>query len=457
MGTAAARMAGLVVWSNVALLALAGVARAGNEDSFLFGDHASMMAGAVIATASGTGATWYNPAGLGQNVRGRLELSGTAFTLRLRRIPDGLQVTGPQDARQAIKSTQLFIVPSSIVWVRQLRPHVSLGLGVFVTEQDIFRFDGDIQIPRDSSGYSNNVDGQLSGTILRYHLGASIGWQMGSRLRLGASVFAVYEKHDEFRKLFADATSGGDFETTFLQRLVDAEVSRLSFEVVVGAQLSITDHWLLGAVVRSPRLTVWEGASTDNSTSLVSRGPTVSAVTLTNVDHTLINNAGTGLTMPPRIYLGVARRTSQYELALELDVRPPIFSELRAARWAINGRAGYLRQLNATNQLGFGLFTDRGGYAPPRVFPDARVDYYGATVGWKRKSRVKLRAGERATTLLFSTTVAVRYALGFGESTTIRFDYADTAATGRVARIDDARVDVIYHELSLYLGTSLEF
>ena len=59
--------------------------------------------------------------------------------------------------------------------------------------------------------------------------------------------------------------------------------------------------------------------------------------------------------------------------------------------------------------------------------------------------------------MLFSTTVAVRYALGFGESTTIRFDYADTAATGRVARIDDARVDVIYHELSLYLGTSLEF
>jgi hypothetical protein len=70
---------------------------------------------------------------------------------------------------------------------------------------------------------------------------------------------------------------------------------------------------------------------------------------------------------------------------------------------------------------------------------------------------VRLSAGESAATLQFSTTISVRYALGVGEASRIRFDFRDTPDTGRVDRIDDERVDVRYHELSVYIGTGLEF
>src|SRR5207248_10841503 len=108
------------------------------------------------------------------------------------------------------------------------------------------------------------------------------------------------EKNTEFRKLFGDATvTGGPYTSTFLQRLVDAESSRLSFELVFGLQWQ-AESFMLGAVVRSPRFTFWESAATDNSTSIVSRGATVPSVTVTRVTHDPIGAYGTGPTSPPR-------------------------------------------------------------------------------------------------------------------------------------------------------------
>src|SRR5262249_10785622 len=155
----------------------------------LFGDQAVLMAGAVVATTSDTGATWYNPAGLGGNARGRLELSGTALTLRVRRVSQVLRVTYPGgEEHQAIQSTQVYIVPNSIVWVRQLASRLSLGIGVFVSEQDLFRFNGKINRAPGSPGLALDLAGQLSGTVLRYHAGASLGWAATPGLRIGASL-----------------------------------------------------------------------------------------------------------------------------------------------------------------------------------------------------------------------------------------------------------------------------
>src|SRR5438094_7879963 len=89
------------------------VAHAGNEDTYLFGDHASLMAGAVSPTANGTGAVWYNPAGLGLGTRSKLELSGSAFMLQIRPIPNMLQIAYAGGAQsEAIRSTRVYIVPS---------------------------------------------------------------------------------------------------------------------------------------------------------------------------------------------------------------------------------------------------------------------------------------------------------------------------------------------------------
>jgi hypothetical protein len=456
-----ARVVWLAVVVAVVVVVVVGaplrVARAGNEDTFLFGDHASLMAGAVTPTANGTGAVWYNPAGLGVGSRNKLELSASVFMLQIRPIPDMLQVTwSGGELKEPIQGTRVYIVPTSLVWVRQIRGF-TIGLGVFVTQQDLFRFDGAIKRGPGAPGLDLDMAGQLSGESLRYHLGASFGRKVTPRLRIGGSVFIVYEKNTEFRKLFGDATvEGGPYTSTFLQRLVDAESSRLSVELVAGLQWELA-NCIVGAVVRSPRFTFWESAATDNSTSVVSHGDGVPTVTITKVTHDPIGAYGTGPTMPPRFVLGLARRTVRSELAFEVEARPPLFNAALADRWVVNGRAGFMFAVGQKNTLGFGVFTDRSGQATPQAFPAYRVDYYGVTAGWKRDSTVKLHGTERSRNIVFSTTAALRYALGVGESTTIRFDYSHAAADGLVDRVDDQRVNVLFHEISLYLGTALEF
>jgi hypothetical protein len=430
-------------------------ARAGNEDPFLYGDQAALTGGAVVSSIRDTASIWYNPAGLGQNRRGRIEISGTAFTLRLRRIPDGLALDLPtRRASDSIESRQIYVVPSALAAAREIAPGVSVGVGLFVTEEDLFNFERSLE----ASDATTHLDvaGALTGTVIRYHAGPAIGFQVSERLRLGATLFAVYEDQHEFRKLFVDARMKGAYETAFLQRLVDAKATRLGAELLVGAQLDAGDGWELGLSARSPRLVFRESAATDNSTALVSKGPTVPTVALSNVDHALIGAEGTGFTRPPRFVGGAAKRLGPLEISAEVEVRPK-GTGITAAAPVWNVRTGLLWFAGTSTLLGLGVFTDRTGASAPATFPDYRVDYYGVSAGWKRHNSVRLQSGESASSLLFSTTIALRYAMGLGQSTRIRFDFRDTPNTGLAVRVADERVDVVYHELSLYLGTGLEF
>jgi len=225
-------------------------------------------------------------------------------------------------------------------------------------------------------------------------------------------------------------------------------------------------RWQLGVTARSPRLVFREVADTDNSTVLVASGPTATPITFSEVDHQPLGIEGKGFTHAARFTAGAARRMRSLELSGEIDVRTPyvgtppanIQDRTRLDQGTVwNARAGVLWDATRRHRFGAGLFTDRTGAAAPAAFPDARVDYYGISGGWRRLNTVRLRTGEPASTLRFSTTVAVRYALGTGESTRIRFDFRDTPMTGMVGRADAERGDVTYHELSLYVGSGFEF
>src|SRR5262249_32652788 len=340
----------------------------------------------------------------------------------------------------------------SLAAVREIGDDVSVGVGLFVTEQDLFNFERSLMA---SDGTVDlDVAGALTGTDIRYNAGPAIGWQATPRLRVGASIFGVYELRHELRKLFVDARIAGAYAATFFQRIVDASVTRIGAELVVGAQLDAGAGWMVGFAARSPRLVFHEGAQTDNSTALISTGPGVPTVTTSTVAHALIGAAGTGFTRPPRFALGAAKRFEPIEVSAEVELRPPAFE---AKRFVWNVRVGALWSAGPNTELGAGVFTDRSDAGDPGGLPDSRFDYSGLAAGWKQRNVRRLESGEHAGSLQFSTTIAVRYALGTGESTRIRFDFRDTASSGQVGRIADERVDVTYHELSLYLGTGFEF
>jgi hypothetical protein len=428
---------------------------AGNEDSFFYGDQAALSGGAVVATSRNTASIWYNPAGLGLNDRDHFDLSGTAFTVRYRAIPDGLALdlpAGPVDT--TLVSRKVYAVPAALAYARKVGDGISLGLGLFVTEQDLFNYKANVTTG--DNAIALDVSGALSGTLIRYHGGPAIGIEVSPRVRVGASLFGLYEDYRELRKLFANATSNGPYETTFFQRLVDARAWRLGIEAVGGIQVDAGCGWELGLAIRSPRLVFEEVANTDNSTVLVSKGETVTTIADSTVDHTPIGVEGTGFTRPARLVVGFARRYAALEGSAELDVRlSGIGATAAHAVW--NARSGVVWNAGTRSVLGLGVFTDRSGAAAPVTFPDFRVDYYGVSAGWKRHNSVRLQTGEAASTLRFSTTLAVRYALGFGDATRIRFDFTNTPATGLVGRVADERESVVFHELSLYVGSGFEF
>jgi hypothetical protein len=448
----------------VAVLASASPAHAGNEDSFLFGGHALMTGGAVVASSRDTAAIWYNPAGLGDNDRGRVELSATAFTLRIRPIGNGLALDVPTATIETpIESREVYVVPAALGVAKNLKSGISIAAGLFATEQDLFNYKRSVNSGDDTVAL--DVAGALTGTLIRYHAGGAIGVRASRHVRVGAAVFGVYEDYREFRKLFARATMTGVYEEAFLQRLVDARATRYGVEALAGIQVDV-GRWQLGLTARSPRLVLREKADTDNSTVLVASGPTATPVTFSEVDHQPLGTEGKGFTHSARFTLGAARRLRTLEISGELDLRTPyvgtppamIQDRTRLDQSAVwNARAGVLWDATKRHRFGIGAFTDRTGAAAPAAFPDARVDYYGISGGWRRLNTVRLRPGQHAPTLRFSTTVAVRYALGTGESTRIRFDFRDTPTTGMVGRADAELVDVTYHELSLYVGSGFEF
>src|SRR5262245_49466713 len=95
------------------------------------------MGGAITATTDDGAAVWYNPAGLGANLRDSVDISASAFVLRLRDMPGGLfaETSAGVEARD-LADTALLSVPGALAYVRGLSPTLSLGFGLFLPVRD---------------------------------------------------------------------------------------------------------------------------------------------------------------------------------------------------------------------------------------------------------------------------------------------------------------------------------
>src|SRR5690606_9935876 len=115
-------------------------------------------------------------------------------------------------------------------------------------------------------------------------------------------------------------------------------------------------------------------------------------------------------------------------------------------RFVWNVRVGCRYQVDERFGFGFGAFTDHSEGSPIAELGRTRVDFYGVTAGAEVRTPHALGEREEGKTLIFSTTFAIRYAVGVGEVGGLRFDPAQGAEQ------DTRPVPTTIHEASLHVG-----
>lgn len=435
--------------------------RAGNQNSFFLGNIAAICGGAVAVVGDDGASLWYNPAGLVAVRRDTLDLSGSAYTLRIRDYPKLLRGDMPDrpdalDPVLDLSSSELLTVPSAVAYVRRLTPDLSLGFGVFVPLMDSFSATSTLQVREPSANLDAAVD--LSGSTTVYTATVGLGWRVDERLRLGATLALYYQEIDVAQRLLfgydsPEANNPAKGNGAIVQ---EDEIDRFGFNVFLGAQWQVSDAWALGLVLRSPlvqfhdshnqrRFQLGADIAPDGEATITSEFAPLHESGFTAAIN--LSFAGT---------LAIAWTPSDRAfLSLELDIQPGSHDEGIVRELVWNVRLGGVIPLGDTFKIGAGLFTDRSWEPRPKEAWVDRVNYYGIATGFYFETPLKLvvdAAGNTKDSLVFTSVFGLRYAVGFGE--TLR---AVADPTGVHTDPSLTMIDLTFHEFSLHVGSGLRF
>jgi hypothetical protein len=438
---------------------------AGNTDSFYYSDDAALTAGAVVAKTRDAGSVWYNPAGLGGNTRGEVDFNGTALGLRIRPLPDALhtRVAGnPTTQSSALSATDFFSAPHALTFVRNISPQLSAGFGLYVTSFDLRNAESQTKFPGTApvdgstaaGQYQQRVDQALQATV--YNAGPAIGYQLRPDLRIGAALFGTYAKAAGFSQYLATFTDGATPATSGALVAQDRELlSYIGLRAVAGAQFDATPDWHLGILVRSPEIVI---TSSDDGVGFQTVGVVAPGVAGKDaVGSQLINPKSPLSTFdivnPVRVIASVAHDFAPKTwVAVEADFQTGLSTPAAAQDFQVNARVGGRYAISEKLGVGAGVFSDRATHSSvPRTLGGDRVDYYGFTGGVELLTPLALHEKDGRTSLVLSTTLALRYALGLGHARGVDINFADNNP------LPPRLVSVVYHEIVPYIGSGVLF
>lgn len=447
-----------------ALVTVGGLALPGGEAraqrTAYYGDAAAMTGGSGMALYRGGGASWYNPAGLVGNRRSQVDLTASVFILRFRDAAGLLETRSPGQVHVADLGTLTFdTIPSSLVFKRRLSKRVHAAVGLFVTEQDSWSVRDVLELTEPFGGSLSRYYQRttISSKLQTYHLGGMVSWEVTPRLRLGWGLFGVYSRFSyEFRDLTAshledEATS--ELTDPWLYTYdVSAGFTIWGLRLTMGLQWELPKGWHLGLLVRSPTLVLHRKTRLDELLTFAdaSAAPGDLAGLFLKLDDT---EEIAALTTPMEMVAGLAYRSRAFFVGLEGELQLPLnnFSTYLSditPQW--NLRAGGRVFVSERIALGAGLFTERSLHRTLLFVGDRRMDFYGGTIGLKWRKAHSIRDRTRNDALVFTTTIALRYAYGTGSLRGYINDLVgpETGPVDRIHRV---------HELALYLGSSLYF
>lgn len=348
------------LFATLIIATLPATAFAGNDDDVLIGTQGARLGGAVTATVTDSTALWYNPGAIGRTRWAQFGASGTAVRTTLTHRDDSNRV-------------DVAVIPSTLGHEIPLPNGWAFGYGIFTSQATPTMAD------------TNRAT---------YNFGAGVGAPLGSTLRIGAGVFAVYETRTVLRALSSFASLG----------LHWAPTTRLN----------------LGLSVNSPRML------------LVSAGN----------DGTEPLDPGFSASAPLRVRGGIAYDFGTLVVSLDGDVQPALRNtDARIDRRLVpNARVGFDYKFDEQTRLGLGLFTDLSAERSGQP----RMDFFGVAGGIETSTRYQLDPAEPADAVEISAFLGFRYALGLSD-----FRYA--LPSGRVTSTTTV------HEIGINLGSALRF
>jgi hypothetical protein len=438
------------VYLLYALLLWPRIARAGNDDELLAGHQAAMMGGAVSAFVADSSAIWYDPAGLGAITRDQIDVSATVYTLRFYSAPGLISSTsGATDDGQV---SEFVSIPTQIAYVRALAPRLNLGLGYFVPQATNLMLREQLRVTDDSAPSVWQVAIANASTL--HNAAAALGFALTPRVRFGVGLIGSYQAQSQAASLFA--AIGSEQATSQLLSATSLSTgTRVGLELALGLQLDLSSAFKLGLSMRSPRLQLFRSIDGVASvgTGMVQSGSDP------QLNGTISEPRGSGhvaLLRAGRYGLSLAYEYGRdRRVCIEGDVQPALRDDAQAVRRSsvVNARLGVYHALASGLAVGAGLFTDRS----PDVLDDSpgnnRSDFYGATLGLEISNEHWLAERERATSLIFSSVFALRYAYSNGEMSRFLVDPAEPSSL----LLSSSLGTLVAHELGLYVGSGLTF
>lgn len=409
------------------------------------------MAGAVAARPGDTGSLWYDPAGLAAIERGRVSANGSVFGLRVRNVPAAVvSRLGGSDVELDLRSTDVIAVPNALAAAFHLGAGVTIGAGLFVTAHDVRTASGqrlDVPLAETPGGtIGGRID--LQSDLTKYHVGLGLGWAPTGSVRLGIAPFVTYRTDSEILQhaLGVETPGGNSLE------LGQATVSRtlVGLTGAAGLQVDAGPAVTLAVVARPPELFLH--GSSDGGEVEAAAQTVDGADALLAVGAATDPDSGTSILAPARFTAAVRWASADaVELAAEVEVATPASNPALGIDDGptLDVRAGGRVALTEEIAVGLGGFTDLAANRKLGTgLMDEVIDWVGGTVGGTLRTPLALAtAPDRKDGIVLSTTIAVRYATGFGVARALVIDEVER----RPAR------DVVYHEILPFFGSSILF
>lgn len=419
------------------------VAHAGNDDSFFHDNQAALTGGATIGGGTGAGMLWYNPAGLAANDRGRVEVTASAFTLRLRSADDFFSVGGTS---QDLSSIGFLTVPTALSIVRRLGEGWYAGIGSYTTRQDTL----------DEEFFLETSDGdaatyRLASTTVQNNFGLGLGGIVGP-FRIGLSAFVVLD-NQTLNETVSFIRESDDIDVAAIG-LIDenqASMTRLGLELVFGLQWAPVDAFSVGLILRGPRFRLKDDVVV-NDTSIDATGGADASADASRGRATTEESVDI-LSYPLRMGLGFQLQSeSGVRVAFDAEYSTALSISLTTWQSQWNLRFGVSYDATENLVIGVGAFTDR--FRGRELTPVIGGDFYGGSAGLTSRKRLAIR---EEGDIVFTTTVVARYAIS--PNARLRggaLDVSQVNADGTVffePGLRSARLQ----EFSIHLGSGLDF